>query len=533
MGFAGKIGSGWSPTAAAFALVGGEAAGFALTDGSGLWRIAGCVLAHAAVAAWAWRLKRAWLPLVFAAGAVLAWRAEDARKSLLGRAMERGADGGAPEYELRVEGAVRLTRDLKRHGRRVEFLSRVGDLPVKVFAPLAAAAGAPEEGETWRCRGWLKAPGDGYVRYSRHALWVLRPDDAVRVREAGESGARGVYARLSAKLARASCAGVSWSPELSGLVQAIVFGRRAEMPPARKAAFAAAGTVHVFAISGLHVMLAMALLKTFLQLVPGMSCVRKNLIVLPLAAAYVLLTGARPSAVRALSMGAIALAAPMFGRRPDALAAWGVTAACVYALSPALAFDLGCTLSFAVMLGIVLWLRRTALFGSPFSYVLASRCSRAATEEDPESARTIRAWIRRAKGVLDGAGISAAAWLAGTPIAVCAFSRFTVGGLAANLVVVPLSSLVVAFGLAGALAGSCGLALPACAFNNAAACCTWIMACVSERVAAWPGASMRVEPWGVGACAAWYASLFALYACSSARARSWTAGLLAGGGKRV
>ena len=57
----------------------------------------------------------------------------------------------------------------------------------------------------------------------------------------------------------------------------------------------------------------------------------------------------RASAVRACLMALLYLAAPLIGRRPNALMALAGTALIVHALQPWLIFDIGCVLSFTVM----------------------------------------------------------------------------------------------------------------------------------------------------------------------------------------
>jgi len=515
----GNVDPAWKLFVVAVMLIGGEVLGFVLTDGSGLLVPATVVVAHVAVAAWSWRLKFLTPLLIMAVGVLLGWRTEELRKSMFDRGRECGADGRAPAYELFVEGDAVVGRRSRKANSRIEFRSHVGDVPVKVVMPTRGDESGPCDGEVWSCRGWLASPRNGWRRFSEHVLWVCAAEDAERLRAADRTGTRGWYARVSARMSASSGIGLGWCPDLAGLLQAIVLGRRTAMPSAQKAVFAAAGTIHVFAISGLHVMLVMAILMACAGALPMLTDTQKRLVVLPLAVAYVLLTGARPSALRALMMGSIALSAPLFGRRTNALSAWSVTAVCVYAFSPSLVFDVGCALSFVVMLGIVLWVRRTSCVASPFALVLAEHCSRNATRADPKSSRIVRVFVGVVGGVLGGVGVSFAAWLAGTPMAVCVFSRFTVGGLAANVAVVPLSSLVVALGFFGSLAGIAGLSVLACAFNNLAAYCIGGMIRVSAAVAAWPGASLEVAPWGWGACVAWYAMLFMAYALSSAAVR--------------
>ncbi len=77
----------------------------------------------------------------------------------------------------------------------------------------------------------------------------------------------------------------------------------------------------------------------------------------PLLIFYTALTGARPPAVRACLMALLYLAAPLIGRRPNALMALAGTALIVHALQPWLIFDIGCVLSFTVMGGLVAFCR--------------------------------------------------------------------------------------------------------------------------------------------------------------------------------
>ena len=173
-----------------------------------------------------------------------------------------------------------------------------------------------------------------------------------------------VYAACAEDLGHRARVGLDWCAELAGFNQAILLGSRGGLTRERRALFAAAGTIHVFAISGLHVMVVAGLITGLLRRfdVPLRA---RGLVAVPLVAAYTLLTGARPSAVRAAMMASLWFLAPVFGRRPDPLAAWSVTAFAVYLFHPERLFDVGCTLSFAVMFGIVLWIDGTRYLVSP------------------------------------------------------------------------------------------------------------------------------------------------------------------------
>ena len=201
-----------------------------------------------------------------------------------------------------------------------------------------------------------------------------------------------------------------------------------------------------------------------------------GVLALPALWGYVLLAGAPPSAVRAAAMASFSFVAPVFWRRPDGLLAWAVTFLAVYGSDPARMTDVGCGLSFAVMLALVLWNRVAVSLG------LA--------------------------GPVAALGLTFAAWAAGVPLAARVFGRVTPGALAANLAVVPAASGSVAAGALGVLASFVSTPLAA-HVNNAAALFTRAMTGISRAVAAIPGASVEVAPWPLWACALWYAAFVA------------------------
>ena len=468
----------------AAALVAGEACGFALRGAAILWPWLAFLLGLALLAAYGWGLRNFLLPAVFALGTVLAARAEDARQRVLDATRYVAA---SPPMTVRVESPPRLCRMRRRAGWSADFLSHLGPLPVKVVLLLKEDAAPPAVGETWSCSGRLSCRQEDASRLSRHTFWVLDPAKARRVKTArGSATAR--YAKLGARLAEHVSLGLGWTPELAALNRAILLGQRAGLSPARRASFAAAGTIHVFAISGLHVMvIAIVLNKLLARLdVPANA---RGLVALPALVAYVMLTGTRPSTVRAVAMLAIYLLAPAFGHRPDARAAWSITAIAVYGRSPERLFDLGCALSFAVMLGIVLWIEWTRGF-APLAR--------------PGSRR------QRLAGCL---GISFAAWVAGAPITAHAFGQFSIGGLLANVAVVCCANWMVWCGMFGLAAGFFCIPLAAVA-NNLAALLTMAMAFISEQVAAIPFVRIATPSWTCWHSAAWYAAWLA--ACSLA-----------------
>ena len=458
-------------------LIAGEAAGFASARVAGAWpwaAVAGLLLA---LAAWGWRIRHLMPLFVFMFGFVAAMRTESCRVTVLERHWQSGLGGRRPFLDLPVEGTVTVYRPA-HGGVTVDFLSHLGPVPLKVVLRMEKGHAIPALGETWRCEGWVSRQSKDEGPFSRRMFWGRNGGIADKV--AGPSSSFRRLSAISSVCSRQAAIGLEWCPELASVNRAILLGDRTGLLPARRNVFARAGTVHVFAISGLHVMLMALLLVRLLTLLSVPVRVR-GLVVAPVLAAYVLLTGLRPSAVRAAMMAAICLTAPVFGRKGDPLAAWSLTALCVYGYAPERLFDIGCTLSFVAMFGIVAWLRwiRPSL---------------------PERGR---------EGFFGECGVSLAAWSAGTPVVAHVFGCFTPGGLFANVLVLRLAACLVAFGMVGII---CGFVVPpvAALFNNLAAAMAFLMTKLSEAVASVPFASFEVTPWPWMTCLLWYAALSAL-----------------------
>lgn len=473
---------------AAGVFLAGEGAGFAACRFASAWLGVACWAVVGLLAAYGWGCARGVLlpAALFLLGGVLALRTDAGlRRVLDGNA---GVDGPRERLALVVEGAVDVRRREKRGDWLVSFHSHAGPVPLKVSFPAARPAAAPAVGDVWEVDGWIAHGRGGSDRFGRRVLWL--PDLAhVRRRAPTLFGsARAAWERLGRGLADLAGVGLAGSGDAADLGRAILLGRRSGLAPERRQTFAAAGTIHVFAISGLHVMVVAWMLRGVLGGM-GMPLRAQGLVCVPLIWAYVVLTGARPSAVRAALMATIWLFATVLDRRPDARVAWSATALLVYGLAPERLFDLGCNLSFAVMLGIVLWVHWT---------------------------RRFRPWFREGSvlgGLAGGFGVSCAAWVAGTPLVAHAFGCLTPGGLLANLAVIWCAGWMVKFGAGGIAASFICLPLAA-VLNNVAAAFTWAMAFVSECVAALPFASIPVAPWPPALCVFWYAGWLAIFGLS-------------------
>lgn len=266
--------------------------------------------------------------------------------------------------------------------------------------------------------------------------------------------------------------GLEHARDVAQLNRAILLGERGRLPRQLRNLFADAGTIHVFAISGLHVMIVA---KTLVILLSALLCPLRfaGLVAIPILWAYVAVIGFPPSAVRAGTMASIYFLAPVFWRKPDLLRAWSLTFLLVHLVNPLGIADVGSLLSFAVMLAIAL---ACALPGRPAS-ALGSAL-----------------WI------------SLAAWSAGVPIVAHVFGRITPGGLLANFALIPAAEVTVSAGVVGTLASFVSETLAA-HLNNLSALFTVLMVEISRATASLPGANIVVAPWSIGGCLAYYLAL--------------------------
>ncbi len=146
--------------------------------------------------------------------------------------------------------------------------------------------------------------------------------------------------------------GLESYPEHIGLLQALLLGYRNELPRYLHEKFAATGTMHIFAISGLHVGI-MAILFMAVFKAAGVSRYQWVLYLAPILIFYVLLTGMKASAIRACVMALVYWSAYLFKRRSDAYSSLALAAVFIILVSPKELIAPGFIFSFVVVTGLL------------------------------------------------------------------------------------------------------------------------------------------------------------------------------------
>ena len=220
----------------------------------------------------------------------------------------------------------------------------------------------------------------------------------------------------------------------AALARGFVLGQDDRIDPETIDEFKRSGLAHLLAVSGQNVLL-LALLALPLLAALNLSLRTRLLCVLSLIALYVPVTGAGPSIQRAAVMGGAGIVAVLAGRPRSRWYALLLAAFVTLAANPRASGDVGWQLSFAAVVGILLWAERIRdwlmrWFG--------------------ERRSTGLSWRR---ALAEGAAVTVAATVATAPLMAHHFDSFSLTALPANLLALPAVAPVMWLGMLAAIAG--------------------------------------------------------------------------------
>jgi competence protein ComEC len=167
-------------------------------------------------------------------------------------------------------------------------------------------------------------------------------------------GLQGLVDRLRSASRSHLLAGVR-SP-VAEVLQGMVLGDDEGVDQQTIDSFRASGLLHIMAVSGENVVLLCAMWSFAFALL-GIHRLARTVLLLPVVATYVLLTGASPSIVRAGVAGVLGLLAVLSSRPSDGWLLWLAPAAWLLTVNPNNLFDVSFQLSFAAVAGLLLLAR--------------------------------------------------------------------------------------------------------------------------------------------------------------------------------
>ena len=323
----------------------------------------------------------------------------------------------------------------------------------------------------------------------RRMLFVRYAEDGTLIRHGGGNPALRLAQASRTWMQNALCRGLNDAPAAKSFISGIVLGIRHETPEDIEEAFQQTGTIHLFAVAGLHVGIVAALLWV-LAAIARLPRKRAAAFIIPSLFFYAAVTGLHIPALRAAVMASILVGSYFFERRaflPNSLAAAAFFILC---WSTNELFSTGFQLSFAVV-GVIV------LFADPLFRLLQRRAA-----PDPFLPQSLirgpQRWMHSSYEWLCGsASVSLAAWIGSLPLILWYFHLVTPISFLANLIVVPIAFFVLAVALLSLIATPL-LPWVAIVFNNANWALATLVIGIVHLFAQVPGGHFYVgEPhWG-------------------------------------
>lgn len=317
----------------------------------------------------------------------------------------------------------------------------------------------------------------------RH-LSVRYPEDGTVIRHDGGNPVLRVAQHARAQIQAVLCRDLESAPEVQNFISGLALGFRHQSPDDIEEPFQQTGTLHLFAVAGLHVGIVAQLLW-MLASVTRLPRKWSAALIIPALLFYACVTGLHISSVRAAVMSSVLFAGVFFERKVLVLNSLAAAAFLLLAFETQELFSTGFQLSFAVVATIILLTdpltRLFARWTAPDSF-LPSALIKGSRRVAHLSALRIG----------QASSISLAAWVGSLVLILWYLNLVTPISLFANLAVVPIAFLILAVALLSLL---CAPLLPGLSivFNNANWFLAQLVIGVVQLFAQFPGGHYYIE----------------------------------------
>ena len=213
----------------------------------------------------------------------------------------------------------------------------------------------------------------------------------------------------------------------SGIMKAMLTGDKEDLPDESYRLYTQAGIVHILCISGLHMSILALYVSVFMEKILKQTKRVSAVVTMLTALSFLAFTGFTPSAVRAVTMICVMMMARVLFRSHDRLNEIAIAALLILVIEPLYLFHIGFQLSFITVLGLCI-----------------------AAEKTKQIKGKDRTWKDTLKESLR---FSLYASLFSYPLVAYHFHYISLAGIVANLVVIPLSGLLLGFGILSTVLG--------------------------------------------------------------------------------
>jgi competence protein ComEC len=204
------------------------------------------------------------------------------------------------------------------------------------------------------------------------------------------------------------------------LVAAITLGQKNMLDPEQKQYFIRAGVMHIMAVSGLHAVILSLFVFKVLFFLKGRFNIFRVLITLLILWSFAFVTGLTPSVLRATLMFTFLQAGNIMKRPVNSINSVLASAFILILIRPSVIFDAGFLLSYSAVIFIISFYRDLYM--------------------------KLRFRYRLPDLIWQSAAVSIIAQAGTLPLTIMLFNRFPTWFILSNIIIVPLSSLVIIVG---------------------------------------------------------------------------------------
>jgi len=302
---------------------------------------------------------------------------------------------------------------------------------------------------------------DGFDRFlSGQSVYYTFTRTRTAVIDGGTTAQQQFYQHMHARWLTTLQLGAPKDNPVVNIYPAMLLGYKTGLDSQQSQRFRSTGTMHFFAISGLHIGIiasviaqALLLLRVPRRLAPWLG--------LPLLYLYVEITGAAPSAVRAFLMVTFFWASYALLRQRSSLAALAGSAIAVLLIAPQQLWSIGFQLSYTVVLSIL-------LFGLPLYATMQQRFRPYQFLPSENWNWRQHATVWASDKVMLLFAISCSAWLASSPLSAGLFGIITPAAIGLNMLLIYFATLVICGGIISIILALIGLPFLSAFLNHAA-----------------------------------------------------------------
>ena len=233
--------------------------------------------------------------------------------------------------------------------------------------------------------------------------------------------------------------GAPKNKDFEGIYKAMLIGQKQDLSEKQKKLYIQTGTMHLFAVSGLHIGIITLFILQFLKLIRLPETVLP-IITLSTIFVFILIIGSPPSALRAFLMITIYWLSFIAHRQPNPFSALILSAILLLIINPWQLLSEGFKLSYSVV-GTLL------LLGLPLNDWLQSKCQLFKWLPKDNWTTTHKAISCSVKSLILATTISFAAWIGSIAICFKLFGYVSSGAILANVVLIQIASLAILTGI--------------------------------------------------------------------------------------